>query len=96
MKRYNDNLQARQIKLSKEDKRMLKGITERRLGELEVYGYLSKEIKSILVTNVLIVATTESIKRIDNKADTIIGNIPDAIKLVMKDVHENSAKILED
>ena len=91
MKRYNDNLKARMIKLTEDDKYMAQKITERHLKGLELYEVLEEEIKSIIVSNVLIVATTDNVKRMDNKIDIVIGNIPEAIKLVMKDVKEGSS-----
>ncbi len=95
MKRYNDNLNARHIKISEDDKFMVTTITKRRLKALPVYAHLTEELQHILLSNVLIVATTDNVKRLDNKADIIIGNIPDAITLVMKDVTENSGKVFD-
>ena len=94
MRRFNDNLKARQIVLSKDSKYMLHSMVVKKLTKLPVYAHLSKEIQEILISNVLIVATTDSIKRIDNKVDTIIGNINESIELVMKDVHDNSEEVL--
>ena len=95
MRRYKDNLKARHIVLSKDDKYMVGSIARRKLNEVEVYSHLSEEIQSILLSNVLIVATTDNIKRRDDKADIIIGNIPEAIKLVMDDVKEGGGTLQE-
>ena len=96
MRRYKENLKARQIVLSKDDEYMVGSITRRKLNELELYSHLDSEIQDILVSNVLIVATTDNIKRRDDKADVIIGNISEAITLVMKDVKEGGGEILSE
>ena len=95
MTQYKSNLEARKIKLSRDDIYMIGKITERKLGELEVFKYLPADVKNIIKNNVLIVATTENIKRAEAKADMILGNLNDAIDLVMKDVKESSAQLLE-
>ncbi len=95
MDKYTINLDARHIKISEDDKFMLRMITKKKLKSLPVYNYLTEELQDILLSNVLIVATTDNVKRLDNKVDIIIGNIPDAITLVMKDVTENSGKVFD-
>ena len=96
MRRYNINLDARNIDLSKEEKELVSGIAQNKLNRVGVYTALTPEIQSIIKTNVLIVATTDNTKRAEDKADIIIGNLSDAISLVMKDLKEGSANILEE
>ena len=92
MERYNSNLEARKIVLSEDDKHMVSGIAEKKLRAQATYTALPSRIKDLIKSNVLIVATTDNIKRTtENKADIIIGNIPDAISLVIKDVADGSA-----
>ena len=95
MTRYKDNLKARYIKLTEDELYMVQKVAERKLMELEVYPILSIKVRDIIKSNVLIVATTDNIKRSKTKTDVIIGNLPDAIKLVMNDVKESSAQLLE-
>ena len=95
MTRYKDNLKARYIKLTEDELYMVQKVAERKLMELEVYPILSIKVRDIIKSNVLIVATTDNIKRSKTKTDVIIGNLPDAIKLVMDDIKESSAELLE-
>lgn len=90
MKNYLSNLEARFIKLSQDDLNMLQGIVKRKLAVTDPYPELNGEIKGILENNVLIVATTDNVKRLDNKLDIIISNIDDAIDLVMADAKVGS------
>ena len=91
MKNYRSNLEARYIKLSEDDLSLVLGITKKKLEKAPPYSQLGDDIKTILENNVLIVATTDNVKNIEDKVDTIIANLPDAIKLVMKDAREGSA-----
>lgn len=91
MKNYKSNLNARDIQLDEEDIQMVATIVKKKLKNLEPYPHVSEEIKTILRNNVLIVATTDRVKRAKDKVDIIIGNIPDAIKLVMQDAKDGSS-----
>ena len=96
MEKYRDNLKARYIKLTTDDLYMVSRIAERNLRKEETYVRLPSNIKDLIKSNVLIVATTDRVKRADNKADVIIGNLKDAINLVMQDVIAGSELLLEE
>ncbi len=92
MERFKDNLKVRKITISEDDVYMVSRITESKLMEIETYKALPSRIKDLIKSNVLIVSATDSLKRMDKnkRADTIIANLKDAIKLVMKDVKDAS------
>ncbi len=92
MERFKDNLKVRKITISEDDVYMVSKITESKLMEIETYKVLPSRIKDLIKSNVLIVSATDSLKRMDKnkRADTIIANLKDAIKLVMKDVKDAS------
>jgi len=95
MERFKINLKARKITLSDEDAHMASGIAERKLREDSTYSALPSNIKDLVKSNVLIVAATDNMRRADsNKIDILIGNLQDAIDLVIKDVGKASAGIL--
>ncbi len=96
MKKFKSNLKARYIKMTEDDIYMVRKIAERKLKDLAMYRELPEEIRNIITSNVLIIATTDNVKRADNKADIIIGNLNDATKLVMSDVSEGTAQVLKE
>jgi hypothetical protein len=95
MERFRDNLKVRKIKMSNDDIYMVSRIAEQKLRENITYAQLPSAIKDLIKSNILITAATDNMKRQpDQRADIIIGNLQDAITLVMKDVTKASADIL--
>lgn len=93
MTNFQSNLNMRDIVLTPEEIREVSSISRRKLKEVPVYTVLSDEIKTIIQTNVLIVATTDRVKRAEHKTDIIIANLADAIKLVLQDARAGSALV---
>ena len=95
MKNFKSNLKARKITMSNEDIYMVQRISLRKLQGNTLYTQLPSSVKDIIENNVLIAAATDNMKHTSKKADIMIGNLDDAIKLVFKDMSEGSANILE-
>jgi len=93
MKKVKENLKARKITLSDESFYMISNIIQRKLLENKTYRHLPSKIKDIIDSNVFIIAATDRLRRLDDdkaKEDVLIGNIKDAINLVMKDIKDNT------
>ncbi len=94
MRRFKENLKARNIELTEEEIHMVASIARRKLGHKALYGAVSKDIQDILVSNVLIVSAVDLLRRTDkDKGDIIISNLDSAIKLVLQDAREGSTEV---
>ena len=96
MTKFTGNLKARGIKMTRDEIHMVQRILSRQLKGHALYRELPMNIQSIIKSNVLIVAASDSLKHADNKADVMIGNLREAAELVFKDISAGTLEALEE